>query len=90
MQSCDVSTAKVAVLMRLKPSRNTKEITMANNICVTKRQLAVCINALEREVERITKAYENTEDKEYKELLADKGNIVAEVLQALSNRKVSE
>ena len=61
---------------------------MANNICITKRQLAVCVNALEREVERLTKAYENTQDEEFKGLLADKGNIVAEVLQALSNRKV--
>jgi hypothetical protein len=78
------------MLMSYSIAKHVKENTMANNICVTKRQLAVCINALEREVERITKAYENTEDKEYKELLADKGNIVAEVLQALSNRKISE
>lgn len=75
-------------MMAIALPKHVKGNTMANNICVTKRQLAVCINALEREVERITKAYENTEDKEYKELLADKGNIVAEVLQALSNRKV--
>jgi hypothetical protein len=57
------------MLMSYSIAKHVKENTMANNICVTKRQLAVCINALEREVERITKAYENTEDKEYKEHL---------------------
>jgi hypothetical protein len=62
---------------------------MTNNICITKRQLAVCINALEREVERLTKAYEATEDKEYKDLLADKGVIVSEVLASLQGRKVA-
>jgi hypothetical protein len=63
---------------------------MANNICITKRQLAVCINSLEREVERLTKAYDNTQDEEFKGLLADKGAIVSDVLAALQNRKVSE
>lgn len=63
---------------------------MANNICITKRQLAVCVNALEREVERLTKAYNETENEEFKGLLADKGQIVADVLAALQNRKVSE
>ena len=63
---------------------------MSNNICITKRQLAVCVNALEREVERLTKAYENATDKEFKDLLAEKGQIVADVLTALSNRKVAE
>jgi uncharacterized protein (DUF3084 family) len=63
---------------------------MSNNICITKRQLAVCINALEREVERLTKAYDSATDKEFQDLLAEKGQIVADVLTALSNRKVAE
>ena len=63
---------------------------MSNNICVTKRQLAVCVNALEREVERLTKAYNETENDEFKGLLADKGAIVSDVLVALQNRKIRE
>lgn len=75
--------------LQYSETRIEKENTMAtNNICITKRQLAACIIALEKEVERITKAYEQAEG-EYKDLLGERGYAMEEVLQALKARKVA-
>jgi hypothetical protein len=59
-----------------------------NNICITKRQLAACVMALEKEVARLTEAYLTAEG-EYKELLGERGLAMEEVLQALKARKVA-
>lgn len=56
------------------------------NIAITTRQAKVCINAIERELERLEGVYAKTEDKEMKELVAQKQEMMQEVLTSLSTR----
>jgi len=56
------------------------------NIAITTRQARVCINALEREMERLTKVYGETDNAELKELVGDKAEIVQAVLDSLKGR----
>ena len=55
------------------------------NLAITTRQARVCINALEREMERLTKLYETAEG-EMKELVGEKGETIAAVLESLKTR----
>lgn len=56
------------------------------NLAITTRQARVCINALERELERLEKVYQATTDAELKQLVSDKQVMVQEVLESLSGR----
>lgn len=56
------------------------------NIAITTRQARVCINAMERELERLEQVYANTSDSELKELVAQKQELVQVVLASLSTR----
>jgi hypothetical protein len=56
------------------------------NIAITTRQARVCINAMEREIERLEQVYANTDDDELKELVAQKQELVKVVLDSLSTR----
>jgi hypothetical protein len=56
------------------------------NIAITTRQARVCINAMERELERLEQVYANTSDSELKELVAQKQELVKVVLDSLSTR----
>ena len=56
------------------------------NIAITTRQARVCINAMERELERLEQVYANTTDSELKELVAQKQELVKVVLDSLSTR----
>ena len=63
-------------------SNNTKSY----NIAITTRQARVCINAMERELERLEKVYNTTTDDEMRELVALKQETVQTVLASLSSR----
>ena len=56
------------------------------NIAITTRQARVCINAMEREIERLEQVYANTTDSELKALVAQKQELVQTVLESLSTR----
>jgi hypothetical protein len=56
------------------------------NIAITTRQAKVCINAMERELERLEQVYANTNDPELKALVAEKQELVQTVLESLSTR----
>jgi hypothetical protein len=56
------------------------------NIAITTRQAKVCINAMERELERLEQVYANTSDPELKALVAEKQELVQTVLESLSTR----
>jgi hypothetical protein len=56
------------------------------NIAITTRQARVCINAMERELERLEQVYANTSDPELKALVAEKQELVQTVLESLSTR----
>ena len=56
------------------------------NIAITTRQAKVCINAMQRELERLEKVYNSTDDAEMKECVALKQETVQTVLDSLSSR----
>ena len=56
------------------------------NIAITTRQARVCVNAMERELERLEQVYATTQDPELKALVAEKQELVQTVLESLSTR----